>query len=403
MTHFQVPGDRVLQSPGSKIPSPWPVPPEGYRLFVSGHSGTERIGIQLDQRIELQIVSGKDCYLVTTEWQNVRKMISVIGSAGAVAWGNANPGPIALSEIVATKDEQNIVVHARNAGTTTLFAIDPTNYAVKASLDVAVGKFESHPGMRVDLIADVCRGSNSLKIHALQRMLNNNKFLGVDSRNYNRFNNDDNIFEQHANPNISPDPHIGDMSCGVVARWRTEQVFPKIIAPEFDWYRLGAFHEPLGGKPTSRKQVKYRSDRVETVRGQILRALGDGAAVRAAVVDSPTDITPTNGYLVAYAGGGHTVVIVGCSTDGMQFLYIDPWGGGSQMEYKGGIAGNKFAGDCYQIGKLIVEYDPDRRVNASDTKANIIREHKDTQGTFKYADDSYLEVVACPFHVPGRT
>jgi hypothetical protein len=158
-------------------------------------------------------------------------------------------------------------------------------------------------------------------------------------------------------------------------------------------------HEPLSGRPTSRKQVKYRSDRIETLRRQIVGALNDGAPVRVAVVDSPTSITPMNGYLVAYAAGGHTVIIVGCTADGMQFLYIDPWGSGSQMEYKGGIEGAKFTGTCLQLGKLVVDYDPDRRVKATDTAKNIIREAADTQGSFKYASDNYLEVVAAPFVV----
>jgi hypothetical protein len=35
------------------------------------------------------------------------------------------------------------------------------------------GKFENHPGMKADLIADICRGSDSFKILALQQMLNN--------------------------------------------------------------------------------------------------------------------------------------------------------------------------------------------------------------------------------------
>jgi hypothetical protein len=258
--------------------------------------------------------------------------------------------------------------------------------------------------MHVDLIADVCRGSNALKIHALQRMLNNNTLFSVDAEGFGVYNNGDNIFNQGATVNKSPDPKIGRMSCGVVARWRSEEIFDNATktAPQFDWYQFGAVHEPLSGKPTSRKQVKYRSDRIETLRLQIVRALNDGAPVRVAVVDSPTVIAPVNGYLVAYAAGGHTVIIVGCSADGMQFLYIDPWGSGSQMEYKGGIAGAKFTGPCLQIGKLTVAYDPDRRVKASDTNKNIIREATDTQGSFTYAADNYLEVVAAPFVVVRR-
>ena len=105
---------------------------------------------------------------------------------------------------------------------------------------------------------------------------------------------------------------------------------------------------------------------------------------------------------MAYRAGGHTLLIVGCTNDGQQFLYIDPWTGGSMMEYQGGIAGNTFPGKCVQIGKLIVAFDPDRRVKPTGSANNIIRTHADTQALFSYSDNSYLEVVSAPFPVPGR-
>lgn len=138
------------------------------------------------------------------------------------------------------------------------------------------------------------------------------------------------------------------------------------------------------------------------LRGQIVRALSDGNAVRVGVLDSPVGMTPENGNLVAYRAGGHTLLIVGCTNDGQQFLYIDPWTGGSMMEYQGGIAGNTFPGKCVQIGKLIVAFDPDRRVKPTGSANNIIRTHADTQALFSYSDNSYLEVVSAPFPVPGR-
>ena len=178
--------------------------------------------------------------------------------------------------------------------------------------------------------------------------------------------NNQNIFSQQAAPNISSDPKVGTMTCGIVARFRAEQVFPigKVLAPTADWYRVGAIHEPLSSRITNRKQVKYRPERVEALRGQIVRALTDGNAVRVGVLDDPVTsrMTPENGNLVAYRAGGHTVLIVGCTNNGQEFLYIDPWTGGSMMEYQGGIAGNTFPGKCVQIGKLIVAHDPDRRV-----------------------------------------
>jgi hypothetical protein len=402
--YFQVPDDRSLQSTGSKIPSPWPASNDGYRLFVSGNSGEERIGIQLGQKIELQIVGGKDCWLVTEEWRGMRTKALAMDPDAATALATvALPELISISKGIVATDKETFVVNAVKPGATTLYAFDPSSNAPKAELKVVVGNFENHPGMKVDLIANVCRGSDSLRIHALQRMLNNNTFLGVDPlTGYNTFNNGDNIFEQHAAPNISPDPAIGGMSCGVVARWRTEQVFLKSLGPSFDWYIVGSIHERLRSHPTEREQVKYLSAKVEALRGNIAKALIDGSAVRAAVVDNPTTVLIQDGALVSYSSGGHTVVIVGCSDDSKEFLYIDPWGGGSQMEYKGGIPGAKFPGACLQIGKLMVANNPERRARPGDVGNNIIREHPDTQYTFSYGTGNYLEVVAAPFPVPGR-
>ena len=109
-----------------------------------------------------------------------------------------------------------------------------------------------------------------------------------------------------------------------------------MLAPSADWYRVGAIHEPVSSAITDRKQVKYRPERLETLRGQIIRSLTDGNAVRVGVLDDPVTpkMKPENGNLVAYRAGGHTLLIVGCSTDGQQFLYIDPSTGGSMIESK---------------------------------------------------------------------
>jgi hypothetical protein len=113
-------------------------------------------------------------------------------------------------------------------------------------------------------------------------------------------------------------------------------------------------------------------------------------------------MAPENGNLVAYRAGGHTLLIVGCTEDGQEFFYIDPWTGGSMMEYKGGIAGNTFPGKCVQIGMLSVAFDADRRVTRTGGANNIIRTDPDTQALFRYENNSFLEVVSAPFPVPGR-
>ena len=59
MTYFQVPSDRVFNDPASGLQD-WPKSPEGYRLFVTGSGGDERIGIHIGQQIELQLTGGRD-------------------------------------------------------------------------------------------------------------------------------------------------------------------------------------------------------------------------------------------------------------------------------------------------------------------------------------------------------
>ena len=218
--------------------------------------------------------------------------------------------------------------------------------------------------------------------------------------------NNQNIFSQQAAPNISSDPKVGTMTCGIVARFRAEQVFPigKVLAPTADWYRVGAIHEPLSSRITNRKQVKYRPERVEALlwanrtRSDRRQCCPGRCPRRSRHQQNDAE----NGNLVAYRAGGHTVLIVGCTNNGQEFLYIDPWTGGSMMEYQGGIAGNTFPGKCVQIGKLIVAHDPDRRVTPTGAANNIIRTHVDTQALFRLDNNSYLEVVSAPFAVPGR-
>ena len=395
MTHFQAPADRKFDAVQGL--SSWPATADTYRFFVTG--GDERIGVQTGQRVELQLTAGKDCLIETTEAAALRlrpdpPMVIAFGAQ-----------PVWVSNDKANSDPFKFTILANKNGKTTLAATDPITKAAKATLTVVAGKFENHPGMKADLIADICRGSDSFKILALQQMLNN-RFTGWGNASHTSINitNTENIFSQQASPNISSDPKVGAMTCGIVVRYRAEQVFPKVLAPTADWYRVGAIHEPVWSRITDRKQVKYRPEAVEALRGQIVRSLSDGNAVRVGVLDDPVtgQMTPENGNLVAYRAGGHTLLIVGCTDDGLQFLYIDPWTGGSKMEYKGGIAGNTFSGECAQIGKLIVTHDPGRRVKSTDTRNNIIRMHVDTQALFRYDNNSYLEVVSAPFPVPGR-
>jgi len=299
---------------------------------------------------------------------------------------------------VATSETEKFSLTADRDGVTVLYATDAANNK-RAELQVAVGNFEEEPDMLVDLISQIGRGSDSLKIHALQRMLNN-QYLGKDADDKDRYTNPDNIFEQNAAANFHAT--YLNMTCGLVAKWRGAQIFEHISEVGDDWYKR-ALHEPLTKKISKRSDLKYKPEKIRTLEMQIFEALRKGKAVRLGVVDRPKDMTPEGGSLVAYRDGGHTVLIVGASkTATWRFLYIDPWGGGSKMKYQGGIAGNKFQFECSQLGLLVSTHDPDRRVKSTDSGNNIIRQDVATQYAFSDARGNFLEVVSSPFPVPGR-
>ena len=53
-----------------------------------------------------------------------------------------------------------------------------------------------------------------------------------------------------------------------------------------------------------------------------------------------------DGHLQATRDGGHTVLIVSCNEAATEFLYVDPYPGGSTMKYKGGIAADSYPPKC---------------------------------------------------------
>ena len=393
MTHFQVPEGRTFNNPKSKLKD-WPGKPEDYRLFVGGNSGEERIGVHTRQKIELQLTGGKGYQIETTQSQLMRAQTNLSGQ-DVLKLADKFPSPVGVSDPVASGDRHSFTLAAKNPGVTNLFARDAASNE-KARLTVAVGDFQYHDDMKKDLIAETCRGSDSLKILALQRMLNN-VYLGKDASGNDRFSNAENIFEQHAPSNSHAT--FGNMACGIVAQYRGEEIIGKVQWFASDPY-LYTIHEPLGGTPRRRSDVKYRPERIQTLVTQIMATLDSNTAVRVGVVDSPTRMTPKSGKLVAYESGGHSVLIVGYSSKApLRFLYIDPWGGGSKMQYKGGIAGNKFATECPQLGLLVVTHDPSRQLKPGDSRNNIIKQDASTQYSFSDGAGNFLEVVSSPFLV----
>src|SRR3954451_6813459 len=207
MAYFQLPDNRVLEAPESGLQT-WPDDPGGFRLFVEGTSGPERIGIHLNQSIELELVGGKDCFIETIEG-HVARSVAVMNRRDSRDIETEMNGPVDVAVHVASTDpaklriaggdKQRFTLRAKHAGTTKIFAYEAGG-AERASLEIVVGSFEKHDSFPADLISDICRGSDSLKIHALQRMLHN-RWLHGDV-----YTNGDNVFEQNSSSNLHNDP-----------------------------------------------------------------------------------------------------------------------------------------------------------------------------------------------------
>lgn len=251
MTHFQVPDDRVLNDaaapifsgdPPSLLRGNWPDTPEGYRLFVTGNSGDERIGIHTGQRIDLQLTGGIGCRIETMQDQWNKVQANATGEY-VVRLANRNPSPVVVSDPVASSDKHKFKLSAKQPGGTILYAMDGANNQ-KASLAVVVGNFEyhDHAQMKKDLIAETCRGSDSLKILALQRMLRD-RFVSEHPITHKITTiNPDDIFSQ--NSDLNWHPQFGFLACGVVAKWRGAEIFDDSAKVDYDWYTQ-ALHERL--------------------------------------------------------------------------------------------------------------------------------------------------------------
>jgi len=243
----------------------------------------------------------------------------------------------------------------------------------KTNIAVFSGDFKNHPGMDVDLLAKLCRTGDPLKILRVQQLL---------------YNQEGNIFNQNSDANLNK---YGRLMCGAVAKGRAIELFGDVNILDY----THPYHEPLGAGPvSSRWDVKYRSDVITKVRNKIVSLLSRGMPVRVGVLDSPIGMVPHDHYLIAWEAGGHTVVIVGCDNGGNDFMYIDPWYGGSKMTYEGGFVGPI---ECKSMGIFDAQLHGERKVGDEPLDApNLLIQRWDSYGTFNWSKGNLLEVVAGP-------
>jgi len=240
-------------------------------------------------------------------------------------------------------------------------------------MGVYAGDFKNHPGMDIDLLAKLCSAGDALKILRVQQLL---------------YNRGENIFNQNSDANLHK---FGNMMCGAVAKGRAKELFGDVSVLDY----THPYHQPLNVEHvTDRSEVKYRSAVITKVRQKIVSLLAKGTPVRVGVLDSPVGMTTHHHKLIAWEAGGHTVVIVGSDNQGKNFMYVDPWAGGSKLTYAGGILAPF---ECESMGIFSAQHDATRQVGGDPIDVpNMLVQTSGTYGSFSLVNGNFLEVVAGP-------
>ncbi len=238
---------------------------------------------------------------------------------------------------------------------------------VSSLLKVLAGEFKYHKGMVKDLLADVGRSSDPNLLYQLQRLLHNNV---------------NNLFNQLDDANVAK--MHSSLACGRVAKASGEAMIGKVISHSFE--KDSSYHMPMR-KVTSREDVKYDSNVMHKARWAIAGHVKRGHPVLVGCAIDPKATMLKDGHLQATRDGGHTVLIVGYNETATEFLYVDPYPGGSTMTYKGGIAADSYPSKCYFLGLFKVVDDVSKR-------GPVLRSHRDSDG--QWSGDKYLEVISGP-------
>ena len=136
---------------------------------------------------------------------------------------------------------------------------------------------------------------------------------------------------------------------------------------------------------TSRDDVKYDTDVMLRARQAIAAHVKRGNPVMVGCAIDPKNSMLKDGHLQATSDGGHTVLIVGCNEGATEFLYVDPYPGGSTMKYTGGIAADSYnPSKCYFLGLFKVD---------SQERGPVLS-YRDSDG--EWSGLKYLEVISGP-------
>jgi hypothetical protein len=249
----------------------------------------------------------------------------------------------------------------------TLKAIQPGTCVLmiggQIGLTVQVGQFRNHTDMEHDLIAEVYRSADPERMQELNRML---------------FNDPENLFNENSAGNIK---RWGDLACGTVSKVGGAAIFYGQLNYDYKEY----YKKPIAGK--TRADIKIDSAKLDRGRNAIGARLAKGMPSIVGLIYADSAIQ--RGAVNVTGGGGHTVLVVGCSKDRKKFLYIDVWQGGSKLKYTGGYPGRTLFPDyCDELGIFEMRRDANRGID-------ILR--STTPGDDPvFNGNQFLEVVAGP-------
>lgn len=328
--------------------------PDGTRLWAEGYDN-EKIAIHLHNEIELEQWGVTDLDGKTADIQPDKQGIVEI----RVINQPSSNKPFDISK-------RRFALKAVGEGAATISG-KGEDKAIRSPLKVLAGEFKNHQGMVKDLLADVGRGSKPSLLYELQRFLNSNT---------------NNLFNQLSDANVAKMSTA--LACGRVAKASGEVLIGKVISHSFE--KDSSYHLPMG-KVTSRDDVKYDQNVMLRVRRAIAGHVKSGHPVLVGCAFNPNTSMLKDNHLQATRDCGHTVLIVGCNEDAAatEFLYVDPYPGGSTLKYKGGIAADSYPPKCFFLGLFTVELLK---------RGPVLRSYRDSDG--QWSGDNYLEVISGP-------
>lgn len=330
--------------------------PDGTRLFAE-EDRNEKIAIHLGNEIELEHVSHTDALGRMAPIQLDKPGVVELRLVGRPS-----------SDRPATLARQRFALKAVGEGVATLSA-RAEGLALSSPLKVVAGEFKNHEGMVKDLLADVGRSSTPLRLFQLQRLLNNVH---------------DNIFSQFSDSNISK--HRSPLACGRVAKAAGEALIGKAVSHSYE--KDSSYHQTVW-KVTRRDDVDYDPGVMRRARLAIAKYVKSGRPVVVGCAYEPRSSMLKEGHLQATRDGGHSVLIVGCNAAATAFLYVDPFPGGSNLKYSGGIAADSYPPKCFFLGVFKVD-----SLQELIGRGPLLRKHVDKDGP--WAGDRYLEVISGP-------